>query len=199
VSSALDALVCHVDVELPMATLSAASLEHRQAVYRFDQRHGAANCRMHQRGLFAARGTLRQFSFVLILDREDPRLRDAEFAFDLTSFVLHERERPGVMSFSPWFNIAEHPMIRFRSSAATETGALRQVVRGLLEVGGATRLQVLDLAMSKPRAEPITGTRVVDLRFSGRLQQAAPGISLSQVVPSNALDVTLSCSVELEE
>ena len=89
-SSALDALVCHVDVELPMATLSAASLEHRQAVYRFDQQHGAANCRMHQRGLFAARGTLRQFSFVLILDREDPRLRDA---------IRHSADSPEITTF----------------------------------------------------------------------------------------------------
>lgn len=197
-SSTIEALACHVSVALPPAGLAAASAQHGRITYRLDERHGLARCDVRQNGLFAVQGKLRRFSCVLAFPLAETRLLEAELAFDLTSFALDTFEQPGGAPFSPWFNLGDYPVIRFRSTSVDETGMSRQVIRGLLDIGGVTRLQVLELSCSDPRKDPITGTQVLDLCLTGRFRQAALGISLSDIVPSEMLTLRLDCAVELE-
>jgi hypothetical protein len=68
----------------------------------------------------------------------------------------------------------------------------------LLEFGGVTRLQALDLTVADRRTDPITETDVVDLMFTGRFQLTALGVPLIDIVMANALDLRLAASVELE-
>jgi polyisoprenoid-binding protein YceI len=197
-SSALEALACQVEGVLPLASLSAASVQDDELYYQLDQSLGPFSYGVRQGGLFAARGELTKYSCVLALHRGNMRVQRTEFAFDLTSFVLRGWEQAGALPPAARFDVVDYPVVRFRSTAVGELGDGRQVVRGLADIGGVTRLQVLDLTLSPPRKDAITGTEVVDLLFKGRFEQRALGIALSDFVASNMLDLRLSASVEID-
>jgi polyisoprenoid-binding protein YceI len=198
VSSALEALACQVEGVLPLASLSAASVQDDGISYRIDQSVGPFGYSVRQGGLFAARGELLRHSCGLTLRPVNMLVQSAEFAFDLTSFVLREWEQAGALPRVARFDVTDYPVVRFRSTAVGELGDGRQVVRGLVNVGGVTRLQALDLTLSRPREDPITGTEVVDLLFTGRFEQRALGIALSDFVASHVLELRLSAAVEIE-
>jgi polyisoprenoid-binding protein YceI len=197
-SSAIEALACQVNVALPPASLTAASAHDRQMTYRLNERHGLVHCTVHQNGLFAMQGKLRRFSTVLAFALGETRLAKAEFEFDLTSFALDTFEQLGDAPYSRWLRLAEYPVARFCSTSVGEMGLSRHVIRGLLDIGGVTRLQALDLLCADPRKDPISGTQILDLCFTGHFRQAALGISLSDIVPSNLLNLRVDCTVELE-
>lgn len=197
-SGAVEALACQVEGSFPLARLAAASVRDDEVNYRLDQRLGPLGYSVRQAGLFAARGELMHYSADLTLHRVKLLMLRAEFVFDLTSFVLRAWEQAGAMPQAARFDVADYSVVRFRSAAVTELGEGRQVVRGLVDIGGVTRLQVLDLTFPSPRKDPITGTNVVDLLLAGRIQQGALGIALSDFVASNVLDLRLSAAVEIE-
>jgi polyisoprenoid-binding protein YceI len=193
---AIDALVCRVEGSLPLATLSAASVGRDEVVYRLDERHGQIECSARQRGVFAVRGQLTVFACVLAFDRAVMRLLRFDLTAQLTSFEASASEILGNLQTVRSLDGARHPDIRFRSTAVTPCGSSRHVVRGLLEFGGVTRLQALDLTMGDRRTDPITETGVVDLVFTGRFQHTALGVPLIDIVLANALDLRLAASVE---
>jgi polyisoprenoid-binding protein YceI len=197
-AAAIDALVCSVEGSLPLATLSAASVERDEVVYRLDERHGQIECSVRQCGVFAVRGQLTGFGCVLAFDRAAMRLLRFDLTAQLTSFAASASEMLGDVPMVRSFDAARHRDIRFRSTAVAPCGSSRHVVRGLLEFGGVTRLQALDLTVGDRRADPITETGVVDLMFTGRIQQTALGVPLIDIVMANALDLRLAASVELE-
>jgi polyisoprenoid-binding protein YceI len=197
-AAAIDALVCSVTGSLPLATLSAATVGHHEVVYRLDGHHGQIECSARQCGVFAVRGQLTGFACVLAFDRAAMRLLRFDLTAQLTSFRASASEMPGDVPMARSLDVARHPDIRFRSTAVAPCGSSRHVVRGLLEFGGVTRLQALDLTVADRRTDPITETDVVDLMFTGRFQLTALGVPLIDIVMANALDLRLAASVELE-
>jgi polyisoprenoid-binding protein YceI len=197
-SAAIDALVCGVEGALPLASLSAASVGRDEVVYRLDERHGQIECSAQQCGVFAVRGQLSSFTCALAFDRFEMRLLRFDLTAQLTSFATSEWQGLGGVSLTQWAGLAAHPAIRFRSTAVAPCGTPSYVVRGLLEFGGVTRLQALDLTVSDRRKDPITETEVVDLLFTGRFVETALGVALSDTLMSDRVDLRLSASVELE-
>ena len=196
-AAAIDALVCMVEGALPLASLSAASVGRDEVVYRLDERHGPIECSARQSGVFAVRGQLTGFACALVFDRTAMRLLQFDLTAQLTSFAASALEMLGDVPMGRSFDAARHPDIRFRRTAVAPFGSSRHVVRGLLEFGGVTRLQALDLTVGDRRTDPITETGVVDLMFTGRIQQTALGVPLIDIVMANALDLRLAAAVEL--
>ena len=159
---------------------------------------GQIACSARQCGVFTVRGQLTGFACVLAFDRAAMRLLRFDLTARLTSFAASASEMLEDAPMVRSFDIARHPGIRFRSTAVAPCGPSRHVVRGLLEFGGVTRLQALDLIVGDCRTDPITETNVVDLVFTGRFQQIALGVPLNNIVMANALDLRLTASVELE-
>jgi polyisoprenoid-binding protein YceI len=197
-AAAIDALVCCVEGSLPLASLSAASVGRDEVVYRLDERHGQIECSAQQCGVFAVRGQLTGFACVLAFNRAEMRVLRFDLTAQLTSFEMSALEMPGDVPMVRSLDGARHPDIRFRSTAVAPCGSSRHVVRGLLEFGGVTRLQALDLTVGDRRTDPITETDVADLTFTGRFQHTALGVPLIDIVMANALDLRLAVSVELE-
>jgi polyisoprenoid-binding protein YceI len=88
-------------------------------------------------------------------------------------------------------------MIRFRTSAVAPAGRGRFEVRGLLEIGGVTRLQTLIGVLDGRRANPVTGTEVVDLAITGCLAYSAFGMQRDQMLISDRVELRISARIEL--
>jgi polyisoprenoid-binding protein YceI len=197
-SAAIGALVCKVQGTLPLASLSAASLAPDEVLYRIDGRHGPMQCSLRQCGMFATNGDVTRFTSDLAVEREATRVSRLDLSVDLGSFVPREWQQRGAVPVASLRDLVEAPLIRFRSSAVAACGDSGQVVRGLLDIGGVTSFQGLDLTVSSRRPDPITGTDLIDLSLSGRFSQTALGIALSNIVMSTDLDLQLKVAVELE-
>lgn len=192
-----DALVCRVQAELPLASLSSASAHGSRLVYRIDQRAGPIAFSVDHCGLFEASGRLGRYNAVITLDRAMPLALRVELEFDTASVAL-ARPSQGAPSFLPRFDTAAHPKARFRSSAVVDTGAGQYLVRGLMEVAGATRLQTLNAELLGRHIDPITGTDVAELLIEHRFMGSCFGLTPGQTFLSDRIDLRIHARIEFE-
>jgi polyisoprenoid-binding protein YceI len=192
------ALACRIRMELPLVNLSAASVHHGQAQYRIDQRLGPIVLAVEQRALFSLRGELARFTCTLEFDRTDPLDVRIDMTLDATSIALPGWDALTWRPLAPWFELAAHPTIRFRSTAVTPSGADRYAMRGLLTIGGVTRIQVLDATQAGRHADPITGTEVADLLIKGSLSCSDFGMPPGQALISDQVELVVRARIELE-
>ena len=190
-------LATHLYAELPLVSLSAASVHQGRVVYRIDQDLGPIGLVINECGVFAVRGALERFSGTLVLDRADRLDARLDLALDAASVALSGQEGLNCQPLALWFDVAAHPMIRFRTSAVAPAGRGRFEVRGLLEIGGVTRLQTLIGVLDGRRANPVTGTEVVDLAITGCLAYSAFGMQRDQMLISDRVELRISARMEL--
>jgi polyisoprenoid-binding protein YceI len=190
-------LATHLYAELPLVSLSAASVHQGRVVYRIDQDLGPIGLVINECGVFAVRGALERFSGTLVLDRADRLDARLDLALDAASVALSGQEGLNWQPLAPRFDVAAHPMIRFRTSAVAPAGRGRFEVRGLLEIGGVTRLQTLIGVLDGRRANPVTGTEVVDLAITGCLAYSAFGMQRDQMLISDRVELRISARMEL--
>jgi polyisoprenoid-binding protein YceI len=192
------ALACRVQVEMPLASLSAASVRRWRTLYRIDEGLGPIELTIDHCGLFASRGQVSRFACAIELDPANPLDTRIELTVDAGAIVLFGWDAPSWLPLVPWFDLAVHPVVRFRSSAVTSGGVGRWVLRGLLEFGGVTRLQALDAVLVGHRADPITDTDVVDLLITGGLRCSAFGMPADQAFISDRVELVIRARIELE-
>jgi polyisoprenoid-binding protein YceI len=121
-----------------------------------------------------------------------------DLSLDATSIALPGWDALPWRPLAPWFEPAAHPTIRFRSTAVTSSGANRHAMRGLLTIGGVTRLQVLDAAPAGRQVDPITGTEVADLLIKGSLGCSDFGMPRGQALISDRVELEIRARIELE-
>jgi polyisoprenoid-binding protein YceI len=124
-------LATHLYAELPLVSLSAASVHQGRVVYRIDQDLGPIGLVINECGVFAVRGALERFSGTLVLDRADRLDARLDLALDAASVALSGQEGLNWQPLALWFagreprtarDVAAHPMIRFRTSAVAPAG-----------------------------------------------------------------------------
>jgi polyisoprenoid-binding protein YceI len=192
------ALACRMLVELPLVSLTAASVWRGQVRYLIDHRLGPIEVAVDHCGLFNARGRLGSFTGSLAFDRADPLDVRVDLELDVRSITLTEWDEKAWLPFGPWFDVAAHPIIRFRSSAVVPSGRDRFAARGLLEVGGVTRLLTLDAVLTGRKADPITETEVAELLITGSSTCSAFGMPRDLVLISDRVELRLSVRIELD-
>ena len=192
-----EALMCRVWADLPLASLSSASVADGAILYHLNQRAGPIHFSVDQCGLFEARGRVTRYNATLALDRAKPLGLHAELAFDTASVCLAEAGR-AALPFAPWFDAAAYPKVRFRTSALTQASASRYLVRGLLEIAGITRLHAIDAELVGRDVDPITGTDVAELVMRHRLSASAFGMLPGQTFLCDRIDLQLRARIELE-
>jgi polyisoprenoid-binding protein YceI len=191
-------MACRLELQLPLVSLSSASFRHGHALYRIDEGLGPIEFTVGQGGLFSLAGALSRYSCDLRLDRASPMDMQIDLALDLTSVVLSRWEAQSWQPFMPWFDVAAHPLVRFRSSAVASLRAGCCAVRGLLELGGITQLLALEAAVLGVRTDPITATEVAELLVTGSLRCSAFGMPSGQMFLSDRLDLAVRARIELE-
>jgi polyisoprenoid-binding protein YceI len=192
------ALACRLELQLPLVSLSSASFRHGQALYRIDEGLGPIEFVVGQGWLFSLGGALSRYACDLRLDRASPMDMQIDLSLDLTSLALSRWDAQSWQPFVPWFDIAAHPLVRFRSSAVAPSRGNRHVVRGLLELGGVTQLLALEAEVTGRRTDPITRTEVAELLVGGSLHCSAFGMPCEQMFVSDRLELAVWARIELE-
>jgi polyisoprenoid-binding protein YceI len=136
-----------VQVQMPLASLSAASVRRWRTLYRIDEGLGPIELTIDHCGLFTSRGQVSRFACAIELNPASPLDTRIDLTVDAGATLLFGWDAPSWLPLAPWFDLAAHPVVRFRSSAVTCGGVVRWVLRGLLEFGGVTRLQALDAVL----------------------------------------------------
>lgn len=191
-------LACRLELQLPLVSLSSASFRQGHPLYRIDGALGPIEFTIGQGGLFSLGGALSRFTCDLQLDRESPVDMQIDLSLDVTSMALSRWEAQSWQPFMPWFDIAAHPLVRFRSSAVAPSRADRYAVRGLLELGGVTQLLALEAVVTGRRTDRITATEVAELMVTGSLRCSAFGMPSDQMFVSDLLALAVRARIELE-
>jgi polyisoprenoid-binding protein YceI len=197
-ATSLAPLACRMELQLPLVSQSAVSRARGQAQYRIDDRLGPIEFCIEQSGLFSVQGQLERFTCDLRLGNADPLDMRIDVSLDMTSLTLSHREEQSWQIFTPWFDVAAHPAIRFRSSAVEPSRSGACSARGLLDIGGVTQLQTFNAVVAGRQADQITGTEIVDLMITGALRCSAFGMPPGRPFVPDRVELRIRARIEQE-
>jgi polyisoprenoid-binding protein YceI len=130
--------------------------------------------------LSRTRGRFARFSGEVKLDREMPSNSSVTFEVDAASIDTRQPDRDAHLRSGDFFDVEQHPSVRFTSSTVTPAGEGRFRVEGTLELRGRTKPIVLDVAWLGVARDPWGNERagfsteaVVDRKEFGMVWNAA--------------------------
>jgi len=184
-------LACHLTLDLPLATLSAAQEQPGMATcYELDQRNGTIGFTLDHLGMVNASGEVLRFTAHAAVPLGGARGAAVALELDTSSVRLagprgaHERGAPDRLRST----------VRFRSTSCEATGADRWTLRGLLEVGGVTRLVVLAVHLNERHVDPITRTQIAEFLATTLVQPSS--FDLNGVLMTDAVELRIRARVE---
>lgn len=184
-----------IRADLPMLTLSTAQVRGVRAAYRLEPRRGPVTFTAQRLGLFSLSGEAPAYSGQVVVDMEQCRITGMELAIDPAALRVTVT---GGSDRGDWPDLAQRfrrlPSLRFKStSPAPEDG-----VRGLLDLGGVPRLQMLETLAASRREDRITGTDIAVFDLAAELYLGALVSGLAQALAGDTVRLHLTLTAEIE-
>lgn len=156
-----------------------AALAAPGASYDIDQRYGSVGFSISELGLFDAEGNFRKFAGQLVIDPANPAETKIDVVIDVASVAMSSAQAVNLVLSPAYFDVREHPAIRFQSSSVAPLGHHRYSVSGLLSMRGVTHPQKL---MAVLTAEKVAGGAPATAYFTvtGTLHRSAFGMTANR-------------------
>ncbi|MEM1230236.1 MAG: YceI family protein [Pseudomonadota bacterium] len=136
-----------------------------------------------------------RFAVDLDLDPADLARSSLSVIVDAASVDSRVAEFDDHLKGPDFFAVAEHPEIRFTSTAIEMTGATKANITGDLTIKGVTKPVVLEARIDKAAMHPMLKKPVVGVSAFGTLSRSAFG--LGKYVPAVGDEVELYITAEL--
>jgi polyisoprenoid-binding protein YceI len=106
-----------------------------------------------------ARGRFARFSGEIQLDREHPERSSVRFDVDAASIDTRQPDRDTHLRSADFFDVEQHPVIRFQSDGVRALGGERYQVTGELQLRGIRKLLALEVEWFGVARDPWGGER----------------------------------------
>ena len=126
------------------------------STWKIDSAHSSAQFSVRHLMISNVRGEFARVEGALQLDENDITRSSAEATIDANSLNTREARRDTHLKSADFFDVANHPTIRFQSRKVEKAGEGALRVTGDLTIRGVTKEVVLDVEGPTPA---ITGTR----------------------------------------
>jgi len=121
--------------------------------WTIDPVHSRAEFAVRHLMISTVRGTIPLRSATIVRDEGDITKSRVEAELDVTSITTHAADRDAHLRSADFFDVAQHPSMRFRSTRVEQEGdGLR--VHGELTIRGTTRPVVLDVEILGEAKDP---------------------------------------------
>ena len=163
--------------------------------YTLDSSHGYITFTYSHLGFSNPRVGFNRFDTTLNLDSSNPEDSTVEVTIDASSIDSRVAEFNDHLNGSDFFNTAEYPTIRFRSTKVEATGENTFDVTGDLTILGTTKPVTLATTINKAANHPMRDVPTVGVSASAKLMRSE--WSLDAYVPAVSDEIELSIEVEL--
>lgn len=181
---------------LPALALAAAALPALAAdEFRFDAGHTYIGFEIDHLGFSKTLGEFLKYEGTLVLDRENLARSSIEVSIDAASIDTDQEDFDEHLRSADFFDVANHPTMRFKSTKVEDLGNGRLKVTGDFTMLGKTHPVVLDVSMNKVAPHPFRPTIEV-AGFSARTTLDRTQWGMDKYAPAVGKDVSIRIETE---
>ncbi|MGH7121727.1 MAG: YceI family protein [Acetobacteraceae bacterium] len=175
-----------------------ATLAAPAASYHIDQRYGAIGFSIGELGLFTTEGNFRKFAGHLVIDPADPTRTKISVTIDVGSVAMSSTRAVKLILSPAYFDVQQHPAIRFRSTTVAPIGRHRYLVSGLIRMRGVTHPQQFIAVLT---AGEVSGTAPVTGWFTvtGTLHRSLFGMTANENFLGDVVRIVIHIHLTLPE
>lgn len=132
-----------------------------KTTYQIDPAHSGVHFSVRHLMLSNVRGTFSGVKGSVIYDPADPSATQVDATVDAATISTGDPKRDGHLKSPDFFDVAQYPVITFKSKRTEKTGDAEFKVTGDLTIHGATREVTLRVEDVSPEGkDPWGGTRI---------------------------------------
>lgn len=165
--------------------------------WNIDNTHSGISFSIRHMVVSKVRGRFTKFSGTLTLGDEDLTRSNVEVNIDAASIDTGVAERDTHLRSPDFFDVAQHPELRFRSTQIEKVAADRYRVLGALTIRGVTRDVTLDVDYGGQAKDP-WGHERVGFQARTSLNRKDFGLEWNQVLEAGGVLVGDRVEIELE-
>ena len=121
----------------------------------------------------------------------------AIFTADATAVTIAWPEGATLLKSEPFFNTAQHPLVRFVSGPITPIDPTHFQIRGSLEIRGVKQPITLNATMTSRGPGPGGKTEIADFQITSAISRATWGMTAQQTMISDQVRLTITARIEL--
>ena len=184
-----------MDVRFIVAVVGAAlaPLAFSQENYRVDPLHTVTTFSVSHLGLSLQRGSFGRTTGMVMLDRA-ARTGSIDVAIDAASVTSGSPSRETMLKGEDYFNVAQFPVITFKSTHMKFDGDSLVGCDGELTMRGITRPVTLSVADFKCAIHPATKKPACGAEVAARVKRSDFGMTKNQ--PSTGDEVIIAIAIE---
>lgn len=152
--------------------------------WTIDPSHTSLEFAVRHMGLATVRGRFKKLSGTVLV--EDGMLRAVEATIDAASIDTAEPQRDDHLRSPDFLDVANYPVITFRSTAVEARGQGRYLVTGDLTLRDETRAVTFEVETTEPVTDPWGNLRA-GATVNGRLNRKDWGLTWNKVLEFGAL------------
>lgn len=165
--------------------------------WNIDNTHSGINFSIRHMVVSKVRGRFTKFSGTLTLGDADLTRSNVEVNIDAASIDTGVADRDTHLRSPDFFDVANHPELRFRSTQIEKLGSDRYRVLGTLTIHGVTRDVTLDVDYGGQAKDP-WGNERVGFQARTSLNRKDFGLEWNQVLEAGGVLVGDRVEIELE-
>ncbi|BBK43514.1 polyisoprenoid-binding protein [Allostella vacuolata] len=180
----------------PMPVAGAADPARIAAgTYRADPSHTQIAFKVNHFGFNAYHGLLPGGAGTLAIDPARPAAATVAIEIPLAGVVTTSEELNGHLKSADFFDVAQHPMARFRSTSVVVDG-LSARISGELTLRGVTRPVVLDARFTGAGVNPMNKAATIGFEATTAIQRSEFGIAYALPAVGDRVELTITAAFE---
>lgn len=164
------------------------------ASYTFDTAHTQVMFAVDHLGFSKSHGRFRTFGGGFSFDEEAVEASSIDVTIDTASVDMGDKAWEDHLKNADFFNVAQHPKMKFKSTAVEKTGENAGRVTGDLTLLGVTKPVTLDVTFNKAGIHPYSKKYIAGFSATGKLNRSDWGMGYG--LPAVGDEITLNIQVE---
>jgi len=177
-----------------LLSLCAGQALARSERYTFDRVHSQIEFRVSHIGFSMSAGEFHEWDGAFNFDPDNWTTASVEVTIDAASLDMDNGPWNRALLGRKYFNVAEHPKLRFVSTGLKKTGAASGVLEGTLTLLGISRPVALDVIFNRVGVHPYSGLHVAGFSASTRIKRSDFG--MREALPAVGDDVEIRLEIE---
>jgi polyisoprenoid-binding protein YceI len=171
------------------------------ATYNIDPAHSSAHFKVRHMMISNVRGEFGKISGTLKFDAANPANSSITAEIAVHSINTREPDRDKHLKSADFFDVENHPTIRFQSKKVEPIGAGEYKVTGDLTIRGTTREVVLQVEGPTPEVKDPWGNMRLGAEASGKISRKDFGVVYNAAMETGGVmigdEIEISLAIEL--
>ena len=182
-----------------LLSLVLTQLASAQDTYALDPQHARIGFSVSHMGLFTSEGNFRRFDSQLAIDTANPAHTRITVRIDAASASMTLAEGEDMLRSPAYFDVAQYPDIRFRSTAISARSPTEYAILGELQMRGVTRPVTLTAKLVNRQRNAANTLETVDFVVTGTVQRSAFGMVADPSFVADEIMLNIRARLQLPE